>query len=49
MKHDYSDQHEKFKAEQRKQERVEFVISAIFGVLVMLGIAGLSVIFWRLI
>lgn len=48
MKNDYSGQHEKFKAEQRKQERTEFVLSAIFTTLALIGIAALSIKFWRL-
>ena len=49
MKHDYSDQIKRFKEEQKKQERAEFVISAIVIFFALSGIAGLSVIFWRLI
>ena len=48
MKTDYSGQHEKFKAEQRKEDRVEFVISAIFTILALGGIAAVSIKFWSL-
>ena len=48
MKTDYSGQHEKFKAEQRKQERTEFVLTAIFTILALGGIAAVSIKFWSL-
>ena len=48
MKHDYSDQHERFKAEQRKEERTETVITVIFTILALGGIAAVSIKFWSL-
>lgn len=48
MKCDYSGQHEKFKAEQRKQERTEIVITAILTILALGSIAAVSIKFWSL-